>query len=262
MKNHWNLLIAAFTFTIAPTSFAAKKTEAKKPSVTTAEKSDGKVIWDRWYTVTQKEAKGSQPYSYYNERVELRGDEVQLQVNLTKVEEGFLIEEHYGGISTATPEVTPLLFHFERKYKGHQMTVDISRQPNKALRFKVDQTGQKPSEVTRMYSEKTFFVSFFPVWLGARLSDWKPGQTQSFSALLEDSDREGFPVMNGLVTLEASDERSKKTNTHKLMVTFMDQKSTWYVRKDGSAVRIEYGKQTVEESTKEKASRFLSKPDA
>lgn len=242
---------------LASSASGAKKS-AKPVPEKKYKKPAGELLWDAWYVSHTQQAKGSLPYSSYNERAEIVDGDVQLQVNLRKIDDGIIVEEHYGGVSKDDESVTPLLFHFEQQFNNSKFACDITRQEGQSYRFKVVRDS-KENELTKNLPSKTFFVSFFPVWLGKRLKDWKAGQHKGFSAIFEDNDKSGFPVMSGSATLEPADERSERTKTRKITVQFMDQKSTWYVFPSGYADRIEYANQVVEKVSKEKSQRFLSK---
>ena len=80
-----------------------------------------KVMWDNWYTMTLL---GKTAYGYFNEKAVQKKDRVHVQVNLWKLEEGFINEEQVATFSMDNAEVTPLFFNVRMLYRASETKID------------------------------------------------------------------------------------------------------------------------------------------
>ncbi len=211
---------------------------------------------DEWYTVTLNP---SVRYGYYHDHVEIQGDRIIFQNHYWKHEEGFLNEEHLGGFSKNDPDLTPLFFNFQSKYRATEIKIDGTVKDGKWLTVKIHKTGQELPIITRTIPKKIILSIFFPVWLGKTLPSMKPGQTISFTTLLEDNLEASFNPVSGRVRLEKPDDYARKTSSQKLNVNYRDQQSIWYVDKKGIPLKMDLlsSKARVDRVSKETAERFL-----
>jgi hypothetical protein len=222
-----------------------------------------KNLWDHWYTVAIGPEGSASPYAYYNERVELRESKIFFQHSMWKLEEGFINEEQLGAVASGAPDFAPLFFNFRSAYRGNESIIDGSvDSSSRVLSVKVRQTGQEKPAIKKTLPKGVIFSQFFPVWLGNRIKELKPGKPVSFSAILEDAIDVGYSPVSGKVTLEAPDAFAKKSSTMKLKVLFRNDTNYWYVDAQGAAERIEMPKQraTIVRTSKESAQKFLSAP--
>jgi hypothetical protein len=213
-----------------------------------------KLLWDNWYTMTS----GKTPYGYYNERVEVRGEKIHFQNKLWKREEGFINEEQLGTVAESMT-LKPLFFNFHANYRATEITIDGNIASN-LLTAKIHKGKEEVPTIKRSFGGKPIFSQFFPVWLGLKLKEMKPGRELTFSAILEDNMDLGFTPVTGRVKLEKPDDLAAKTGTQKITVNYQGNKSMWWVESSGAPIRIEMAAQKVlvERATPEKAQKFLA----
>jgi hypothetical protein len=218
---------------------------------------DGKVIWDNWYTVSVSK---NIPYEYYNEKVIYKDGKIQFFNHVWKKEEGFINEETLGAFSNGDVDLTPLFYNYRATYRATEATIDGNVHDGKTLVVKVKRGTEDIPTVTHSIPQKTFFSIFFPLWLGKQIQTAKPKASFVFNTILEDNVDQGFDTVTGRVTVEAPDAFSEKTHTKKVSVSYKDdQHSNWWVDDKGAAVKIEMESNStvVERVSKEKAQAFL-----
>ena len=259
MKNNKTKTTILILMLLASTSaFAEKKMSKKDPSID-GERA-GQVLSDLWYTITLKE---KVHYGYYNDRAELKQGKLFFKNQLWKNEEGYINEEQVGVFSENNPELTPLFFNFHSTYRTTETTIDGTVQSGtggNVLTVKVKKGGQELPLIKKNLPSKIFFSSVFPLWLERRMATLKPGQTQSFLTILEDSVDSGFETAFGRIQVEKPDAFATKSATTKITVTNHDQRSIWYVDAKGNPVRIEMPEQhaVVERVAESVATKFLA----
>jgi len=243
MKNKI-ILIASLALS-TPTAFAAEKP------------SGSKLLWNSWYTMT---VGGKTPFGYYNDRVEKRDGKIAYQNQLWKMEEGFINEERVVSFGKDDENVSPLLFNFLGTYRDTEISIDGTFTGTN-LSVKARKNKQNLPAMQVSISAKAFLSTLFQAWIGKRLSGLKQGKRVSFTTLFEDALDTRYSGINGAVTLEAADDFSKKTSSHKLTVDLDGVKSTWYVLASGESIRIEKPDQhlVIEKKTESEARRFLVK---
>lgn len=214
------------------------------------------ILWDRWYGITLQP---KTPFGYYNERVSKKDGKIFLQTDLWKKEEGYLNEEHYGGVSLDDAVLTPSFYNIRKNYRAIEITIDGSLASDGAFLVKAREGRNEPSSIKKFLPPKAFLSSFFPVWLGRNLSKLEGTQTVSFQGVLEDKTEEGSSAAYGTVRKDAPDEFAKKTGTTRVLVRFNEQSSVWWVKENGEAARmhLEETHAIVEEMPKERAKAFL-----
>jgi hypothetical protein len=215
-----------------------------------------KPAWDYWYTVTLN---GKLHYQYYNEQVSFKKDKIFYQSKAWKKEDDFINEEQLGAFAENTPALTPLFYNFHTTYRASETVIDGTLKDGATLTFKVRKGTEELPIITKVYQKKAILSSFFPVWLGQRMADFKQGVAQTFVAILEDSIDTKFTAVDGSAKLEADDDYAKAHHAHKFSLTF-GTKATWWVDDKGAALRIESQEQNsvIERSTREKAEKFLT----
>lgn len=216
-----------------------------------------KLLWNSWYTMT---VAGKTPFGYYNDRVEKRDGKIAYQNQLWKMEEGFINEERVVSFGKDDENVSPLLFNFLGTYRNTEISIDGTFTGTN-LTVKARKNKQNLPAMQTAVSSKAFLSTLFQAWIGKHLSGLKPGKRTAFITLFEDALDTRYSGINGAVTLEAGDDFSKKTSSHKLTVDLDGVKSTWYVLASGEAIRIEKPDQhlLIEKKTEAEARRFLVK---
>ncbi len=243
---------SALAQTPSPRSSAAAstpKTQSQKPA---------KSLWDHWYKITVAKRI---PYAFYRETVEKVGDKLRFAVNMKKLEEGFFNEENMGAFAEDDQTLTPIFFNFRSLYRTTETVVDGTIGSDSVLSAKIRRNGQDLPVVKKQIPKGTMFSTFFPVWLGRNLKNMKPLSPYSFKTLLEDKPDSGFKLESGIARLEKEDAISKNTGTSKVTVDYLGNRSIWYVKSSGAAVRIEMPQQniTVDVTTQKEAESFLQK---
>lgn len=222
------------------------------------EKETGKVLWDSWYTIKVYD---NIPFSYYNERVEDRGDQLHFQQKMWKKEKDSVIEEHIGLFSKNNDELTPVLFNFFRSNgPGSELIIDGTLNEKNALHLKLRESTNIKTW-NKQLPKDTFLATFFPVWISKHWNQFKIGKKINFKAIVEDSFQNDYPISPGWVKLEKEDKFSKANKAKKFTVRFRDASSTWWVKPSGQMLQMEMPEQSalVEISTEDKAKEFLKK---
>ena len=253
------LLTSASSVLFSEAGFADKKS-AKKGANSLDGERQGKVLSDLWYTITLKK---KVHYAYYNDHAELKQGKLFFKNQLWKNEEGYINEEQVGVFAENNDELTPLFFNFHSTYRMSETTIDGSVQNGgggSILTVKVKKAGQDLPLIKKNLPSKIFFSSLFPFWLEKKMPSLKPGQSQSFLTILEDSVDTGFETAFGRIMLEKPDDFSTKSKTTKIMVTNRDLHSVWYVDTKGNPLRIEMPEQNavVERVAEAVATKFLA----
>ncbi|OFZ80656.1 MAG: hypothetical protein A3K03_12065 [Bdellovibrionales bacterium RIFOXYD1_FULL_44_7] len=260
MKNTACFIICCFFLLSAAQSFAAPPSvpaaKTNIPVVKVPRKLPDKLLWDSWYTITLNK---TVHYSYFNERFELKDGNLFYQSKSWKQEEGYINEEQIGALSEYRLDLIPLFFNFHSTYRSTETTIDGNIKDGKILTVKIRKGNTDLPVIKRNTPGKAILSVFFPIWIGHRLAKMKQTQTLSFMTILEDNIEANFDTVHGQVRLDASDDIAMKTKTSKLSVNYRDLRSTWYVERNGSPVRIEIpGQKTlIERTTKEIAQKFL-----
>jgi hypothetical protein len=233
--------------------------EAKNPAPK-AKKQDSakKVYWDHWYKVT---VQNRIRYAFYRETVDESEGKIRFAVNMKKLEDGFFNEENMAAFSKNDNELTPLFFNFRSMVRTTETVMDGTISDSQNLAIKIRRNNVEQPLIQKKIPKGTLFSSFFPLWLNRNLSKLKPLQPASFQTFLEDKPDLGFRLESGLVRLEKPDELSQKSSTQKLAVDYLGNRSIWYVKPNGSALRIEIPLQnlTVDLTTQSEAEIFLQK---
>ncbi len=221
-----------------------------------SESTENPVLWDRWYTVTVGD---KAHYGYYHDRVEIKENKIFFQDHYWKNEEGFINEEHLGGLVQNNPELTPLSFNFQSKYRSTETKINGTAEGN-ILNIKISKSNQEYPIIRKVMPKNMIFEVFFPVWIGKHMSTLKEGKMQTFLALLEDNIEVGFSPVSGWVRKEKSDAFATKTKSQKITVNFQNSTSIWYVENTGAPVKIVNQTQrfTVEMSSEKVAKSFFS----
>ena len=238
----------------APTAPKANPAPSSAPlaAPTASESSkDDKVLWDVWYTATLN---GTLHYIYYNEKAEIKGKKIHMQVNLWRQEDGFINEEQIGEFAENSPNLTPLFYNFHSVAKGLETMIDGTvENDGKLLTVRVRKGKQDQPVVKGVLPPKTFFSQFTPIWLGTRISAMPQGKTFSFSSILEDRADLGFKPITCQIRKEAPDEIANRTKTSRVWVDCTNLKSFWWVDEQGHTARIEVPEQSVVVERVEKA---------
>ena len=215
-----------------------------------------KVLWDKWYTIQV----GKQRYAYYNERFEIKKNRIICRYKMWKKESGFINEEHEGAISQNDAALTPLSYNFYSVFRTTQTKIDGNISPSGILKVKGSIGTKQIPVVSRELPKGTVFSIFFPIWIRKNLSKFKVGKSMNFKSFLEDQHERGYPNEMGTVTELAQGDFAKKKNARKFSVNYSGFRSTWWVAKDGSALRIESKQQNslVQLVSKKEAKTFIA----
>lgn len=225
-------------------------------SQTHAAKTPNEVLWDNWYTVSQNNS----PDSYYNEKAEIAGDRVKIQVNTWVKKNGKIVAENLGAYSKNTKLLEPLLFNFRTNDGGIEKSIDGTILNNgKVFSIKITKNGNTSVPLRAEMLPKLILTSFFPVWINKNYNRITGVQPIEFMAIVEDQVEKEVPVVKGSVYEMLNDEFSKETHTRKLRIVFNQVVCFWYVTPKGDAVKISVpaANKTVVKVTKEKAQEFL-----
>ena len=213
------------------------------------------LLWDYWYTATiQKKHK----YGYYNDRVVKMSDKIRFKNQFWKMEEGFINEEQLSSIASDNENLTPILFNFRSNYRSTITNIDGTASGG-LLTIKVRQADRDLEPISKGLPSTLFTSALFPVWLGRHLAQMQPKKTLNFLTLMEDGTANNFSTVSGSATLLPSDSIASSTHTQKVEVSLSDQKTTWYVDKQGAPVKIVMPGQNLEidRVAKEQALRFF-----
>ncbi len=216
----------------------------------------GEVLWDNWYTVSERNT----PHSYYNEKVEVMGDRVRIQLN-TWIREGRKIRsENLGATAKNTEALEPLFYNFRTQVNGEEKVID-GTVDRKGRVFSVKaRTGviqAKPLKAEML--PKLILASFFPVWINKNYK-WITGvQPKEFQAILEDQVEGEVPVMRGTAYEMRGDEFATRSKTRRLRIEFNKIIAIWWVNPKGDAIRIEIPalERVATKTTREAAESFL-----
>ena len=218
--------------------------------------SHAEVLWDNWYTVTEKGA----PDSYYNEKAEVKGDKVKIQVN-SWIKSGTRIKsENLGATAKNTTLLEPLLYDFRTQELGVEKTIEGSILNNgKVFSVKVKKGTETPKPLRAEMLPKLILASFFPVWINKNYKRITGVQPIEFKAILEDQIEDQVPVITGDAYEMLPDDFSKKTKTRKLRINFNKIVCFWYVTPKGDAVQITIPalEKVVTKTEKSIAEKFL-----
>lgn len=225
-------------------------------SIHAEDKSTTKTLWDSWYTIKVYD---NIPFSFYNETVEDRGEQIHFQQKMWKKEKDSIIEEHIGLLSKNNEELTPILFNFFRSNGlSSELIIDGTLNEKNSLHIKMREAATVKSW-NRQLPKETFLATFFPVWISKHWSKFKVGKKINFRSIVEDSYQTDYPISPGWVKLEKEDKFSKTNKTQKFTVRFRDATSYWWVKPSGQMIQMEMPEQNavVELTTETKAKEFL-----
>ncbi len=218
--------------------------------------------WDHWYTVTLLP---KTPFAYYRETLERNKGRLHFKTEMWKKEEGFINSEQLGVFSEDSPELKPLFYNFHATYRESEVSIDGSA-ANGRLQVRITRNGTELPVITRGLPTKAFFSSMFPIWMSRKLHNTPADQVKSMSvpflAILEDNQDAGFSAENGRIQVMDPDDFAKSSGTIRVQVDFNGQRSSWYLDKAGSPVRVEIpGQKTrIERSDEKRAKAFLNSP--
>jgi len=261
----WTILAMMLTTSISFAASPATQGTATPAEKKTAEKPDpsAKKIWDYWYTAT---VAPKMHYAYYHEVAEVKQGRIHFQSTIWKNEEGFINEEQLGSFSEDNGKFTPLFFNFHGNYRASETAIDATIKDGK-LQAKVSLNLEDQPLVNRMVPSNAIFSSVFPLWMQAQLKNLPAEKAKNFTlpflAILEDHADNGFTPEDGRFRVVDADEYSKKSGSIRVEVDFNNQKSHWYLDKDGAPIRISIASQnTVVDRVTEKQAKsfFKSKP--
>ena len=217
----------------------------------------GEVLWDHWYTVSERNA----PHSYYNEKVEITGDRIKIQLN-TWIREGRRVRtENLGATAKNSEFLEPLFYNFRTQVNGEERVID-GTVDSKGRVFSVKaRTG--PNQAKPLRAEmlpKLILASFFPVWINKNTKRITGVQPKEFQAILEDQVEGEVPVIRGTAYEMRADDFANKSKTRKLRVEFNKIIAIWWVGSKGDAVRIEIPalERVASRTSREAAESFLS----
>jgi hypothetical protein len=251
-------LLLTTIIVLAPLVANAAEKRAEKGPEKTAGRSTSE--WDHWYTVT---ILPKTPFAYYHEKLERKKGRLHFKTEMWKKEEGFINAEQLGVFSDDNAELSPLFYNFHATYRESEVSIDGSSS-NGRLHVRIRRNNTELPVITRGLSSKAFFSSMFPIWMSRKLlgtpADQAKSTSFSFLAILEDNQDSGFSAESGRIQLVEPDEFAKSSGTIRVQVDFNGQRSSWYLDKSSSPVRVDIpGQKTRIERTDEKrAKAFLN----
>jgi hypothetical protein len=222
-----------------------------------AKTSTDKKIWDYWYTV--KIGK-STPYGYYHELVEEKQGRYSFQNQYWKSEEGLINEEQSGVFCLNDDLLTPLFYNFRKTHKKTETIFDGNIVDGKSMSVRIKEGGKEFPLVQRSLQKGAIFSIDFPLYLKQKVKSLKLGQRVSYIAIVEDDIKGGFAPISGNILLKEADEFAKSSKTTLIHVMFYERTSSWYLDKDGIAVRIDFPSTTPSQKvTAERVSEKVAK---
>ncbi|MCM2323543.1 MAG: hypothetical protein NDJ90_09810 [Oligoflexia bacterium] len=246
MHSRFSPLFALFAAGLLAARSLALAAPATAPSV------PDRVLRDHWYIISV----GTIPYGYYNDRVELRKGRLFYQNHVWKREEGFLVEEQLGAYAENTAALKPLFFNFHSTYRATELTIDGTVSPSgRDLVVKARKGDRTLPVVKRGLYSKAFFSVFFPYWLGKKAPLLKPGQRESFVAIVEDQPEQALTLMDGRVKADPKE-------AGKFHVSYRGLNSFWWLDAEGIPEKIEMPQQRmhVRRVSENEAKQFLENP--
>jgi len=217
----------------------------------------GEILWDHWYTVSERNT----PHSYYNEKVEITGGRIRIQLN-TWIREGKKIRsENLGATAKNTPELEPQYYNFRTQVNGEEKVID-GTVDSKGRVFSVkSRTGALQSKPLRAEMlPRLILASFFPVWIHKNSKRITGVQPKEFQAILEDQVEGEVPVMTGTAYEMRADDFATASKTRRLRIEFNKIVAIWWVTPKGDAVKIEVPalERVVKKTSREEAEAFLN----
>lgn len=214
------------------------------------------ILWDNWYTVTERNT----PHSYYNEKAEISGERVKIQVN-TFIREGKRIRsENIGGAARNSISLEPLFYNYRTQVRGEEKVIDATVDSKGRIFTVKSRTGAisaKPLKAEMI--PNLILASFFPVWIHKNYKKISGVQPKAFQAILEDQVEGEVPVIRGSAYEMRADAFATSTQTRKLRVEFNKVVAFWWVAQTGEAIKIEVPEleRSVKKTTREAAEHFL-----
>lgn len=194
------------------------------------------VLWDNWYT----ESKSGSPHSYYNEKVEIVGERIKIQVNRWTKKGDQVFPENLGAAVKNSPLLEPVLYNFRKVENRNEISIDGTIQKNGKVFSVIVTQGGKPSAPLRAEMlPKLILASSFPVWIHKNYKRINGVQPISFQTIVEDQVINQIPILSGTAYEMREDEYAKETKTRKLRIEFNDLVAIWWVTPKGDADRIQ-----------------------
>ncbi len=193
------------------------------------------ILWDNWYTV--QTVSPPLPFAYYHEKVMRTEGKIIYQSHLWKKEGHDINEEHMGAFALDDEFLTPFSYNYYSRFGLHETKVDGSVD-NRHAKIRVTAGGKELPIVKKFLPKKTFFASFFPLYLAKVAHELKPKSRKTFRALMEDGIQDSFRIKTGQVSFGKPDNATQKTKTIKLDVNFDRMRSSWYILSSGEPVGI------------------------
>ena len=194
------------------------------------------VLWDNWYIETEK----NEPYSYYNEKVEVQGDRIKIKNNRWIKVGSHIKVENLGASAKNTPYLEPLLYNFHTEDVGTDKTIDGTILENgKIFSVKIKHGKDEAKPLRAEMLPRLILSSFFPVWIVKNNKRITGVQPIDFQAIVEDQVEEEIPVVKGNAYEMMPDDFSKKTETRKIRIVFANLVNYWYINKAGETIRIQ-----------------------
>jgi hypothetical protein len=215
------------------------------------------ILWDNWYTVTERNS----PHSYYNEKAEISGERVKIQLN-TFIRDGRKIRsENIGAAAKNTLLLEPLFYNYRTQVNGEEKVIDGTVDPRGKVFTVKSRTGvisSKPLKAEMI--PNLILASLFPVWVHKNYKKISGVQPKAFQAILEDQVEGEVPVIRGSAYEMRADEFANSTQSRKLRVEFAKVVSFWWVTRTGDALKIEVPtlERVVKKTTRENAEHFLA----
>jgi hypothetical protein len=215
------------------------------------------ILWDNWYTITERNT----PHSYYNEKAEISGERLKIQVN-TFIREGRKVRsENIGAAARNSLWLEPLFYNYRTQVNGEEKIIDGTVDSKGRIFTVKSRTGAIQSRPLKAEMiPNLILASFFPVWIHKNYKKISGVQPKAFQAILEDQVEGEVPVIRGTAYEMREDEYARSTHSRKLRVEFNKVIAFWWVSPKGDALKIEVPslERAVKKTTRETAEHFLN----
>ncbi len=220
--------------------------------------------WDGWYFARRQSKHSGEPgalFAIYRERVFRSDSHIIYQSQTWKKDDGNIIEEHMGGTSRDSQELSPVSFDFYSLSNGIKIEL-LGSIDGKQLSYEIFPQELKKSNRPKTLQQGTILTSFVPVWLARHIEELSAKRVLSFTAIYEDDHREPFRAASGSARMLSNATPEK--DCFPISVRFEQLDSIWCIKKTGEPLEVQLTSQgilieSVSESIAQKALKEFKK---
>lgn len=194
------------------------------------------LLFEEWYQIIINK---KDKIAYYSDRVSKVGKHIRFKHSLWKNEEGYMNREELSSFSEDNKELTPAFFNLFEKYRESETTTDGTFQNSNTIHITVKKLGEKPNKIEKNTRKNSIFSLFFPLWIAKNMDSMKGSTAHSVNVFVEDGKTSPSRQESATATLVPQDDFAKKTDSHKFIIKFLGQESTWWLKKNGMLEKIE-----------------------